>query len=146
MGADSMEKNTFTSPASAPIRSPTVVANHSHTFHHLQSTLSAFSFLFSNTSILRPISAIRLAIVHPIIPALANIAYIVIVQNVVFTCMPMFVSIAAHSFYVFTRSDFAVISVTFVFVCIAEKGTGNGEQGTGSVEKSSIFASYRLCS
>lgn len=35
---------------------------------------------------------------------------------------------------------------TFVSVCIAEKATGNGEQGTESVEKSSFSASYRLCS
>lgn len=48
--------------------------------------------------------------------------------------MPMFVSIAAHFFYILTRSDFAAIFAIFVFVCIAKKETENGKQGTGSVE------------
>ena len=60
--------------------------------------------------------------------------------------MPMFVCIDNHVGKYFIPHILSLIMPTFVSVCIAEKGTGNREQGMGSVEKPSFSASYRLCS
>ena len=46
---------------------------------------------------------------------------------VVFTCMPMFVSIDSHSEKRIIPHILSSNMPTFVSVCIAEKGTGNGE-------------------
>ena len=60
--------------------------------------------------------------------------------------MPMFVSIDSHPEECIIPHILSSNMLIFVSVCIAKKGTGNGELGTGSVEKPSISASYRLCS
>ena len=67
-------------------------------------------------------------------------------QPVVFTCMPMFVSIDSHSEKCIIPHILSSNMPTFVSVCIAEKATGNEKRGTGSVTKPSFSASYRLCS
>lgn len=64
---------------------------------------------------------------------------------VVFACMPMFVSIDSHSEKCIIPHILSSNIPTFVSVCITEKATENGKQGTGSGEKPSISASYRLC-
>lgn len=48
---------------------------------------------------------------------------------VVFTCMPMFVSIDSHSEKRIIPHILSSNMPTFVSVCIAEKGTENGERG-----------------
>lgn len=63
-----------------------------------------------------------------------------------FSCMPMFVSIDCHSERCVIPHILSSNMLIFVSVCIAEKATGNGEQGTESVEKSPFSASYRLWS
>ena len=64
---------------------------------------------------------------------------------IMFTCMPMFVSIDSHSEKCIIPHILSSNMPIFVSVCIAEKVTGNGKQGTGSGEKPSISASYGLC-
>ena len=63
-----------------------------------------------------------------------------------FACIPMFMCIDSHSEKCVIPHILSSNMPTSVSVCIAQKATGNGKQGTGSVEKSPFSASYRLCS
>ena len=49
-------------------------------------------------------------------------------------------------FYALTRSDLAIISITFVSVCIANNPFSRLFVGVLQCKKSSFLASYRLCS